>query len=437
VGRIKFVVKNAKIALFLLASVGLIASILLTQLHYKVDRNGFDEKSFCNVSEFVDCDTVVASRYSSVKTPFLTVPNSEIGMIYYLLMLLGLGYAGAARHADRRRGTLAFLFVSMIFASAYSVFMAYLSVSKLGVICLMCATTYFVNFLMLLTFPSALGLRFKEVPKFLARYVGAVFGAASDLKPRLVFHLGATLALLGFGLVFFRGVNPAVHKPYVPIPRDMYLNAFEATPVEEIDTAGRPFWGNPNAKVKIVEFSDFQCPFCRRAAFTLKPFLKSYKNDIAFYYLNFPLDSACNALLQQTMHPVACLAAKGGVCAAKQGKFWEYHDQVFENQKRLSRSVLIEVAARVGLDGPSFESCLVSDDAQVAIGRDVEQGGKVHVEGTPSIYINGRLFRDWLDPERVRLVIEAERARPGSPESRRSAESSPAPSSPLPTSGNP
>jgi protein-disulfide isomerase/uncharacterized membrane protein len=424
--------KKAGFVLFLLAAVGLIASILLTQLHYKVEKNGFEEKSFCNVSEFIDCDTVVASRYSSVKTPYLTVPNSELGIIYYILLLLGLGYAAAAGDSEKRRVTLAFLFGSLLFASAYSVFMAYLSVAKLHVICLMCSVTYAVNILMLAAFPPAIGIRISETPSFLAGYL---FSADKGVVWRLMSYLGATLVLLGLGLAFFQELNPEVHRVHVPVPRELYLKAFHEEPVEEIDTAGRPVWGNPNAKVKIVDFSDFQCPFCRRAAFTLKPYLKSYKDDVAFYYVNFPLDTACNPLLEHGVHQVACLAAKGGVCAAQQGKFWEYHDQVFENQKRLSRSVLIDIAAHLGLDGPSFESCLVSDETQAKIAKDVEQGGKVKIQGTPSIYINGRLFRDWPDAERIRMVIESERAGTTSPESRQSAGFSPEPSTPPPTSG--
>lgn len=427
-----FIVKKAGFALFLLAVVGLVASVLLTQLHYKVEKSGFEEKSFCNVSEFIDCDTVVASRYSSVKTPFLTIPNSELGVIYYILLLLGLGYAAtSAEGSEKRRATLAFLFGSVVLATVYSVFMAYLSVGKLHVICLMCSVTYAANFLMLLAFPPAIGIRYSESPSFLAGYL---LNTDKGILLRLASYLGASVVLLGLGLLFFKGLNPAVHRPFVPVPRELYLKAFREQPVLDIDYSGRPVWGNPNAKVKIVEFSDFQCPFCRRAAFTLKPYLKSYKDDVALYYMNFPLDTACNSLLEHSVHQVACLAAKGGVCAAQQGKFWEYHDQVFENQKRLSRSVLIELAARVRLDGPSFESCLVSDDTQAKIAGDVEQGGKVKIQGTPSIFINGRLFRDWPDADRIRMVIESERAGTTSPESHRSVGSSPEPSTPPPTS---
>lgn len=406
--------KKARIALFLLAAVGLVASILLTQLHYKAEKKGFEEKSFCNISEFIDCDTVVASRYSAVKTPYLTIPNSELGVLYYLLILLGLLYvtwSGEARKGrDVHRGTLGFLFLSLVFANVYSVVMAYISLRMLGVICAICFATYVVNALLLLFFPLAMGLRYAEVPSFLGRYVASVFGASGGgVKPRLGLHLGLTLGLFAFGLFFFFGLNPPAHRPHPPIPRDLYLKSFESIPVQEIDVMGRPFWGNPNAKVRLVAFSDFQCPFCRRAAFTLKSYLKAYQEDVVFYFLNYPLDPTCNPAIPPPGHPVACLAAKAAVCAGKEGKFWDYHDLIFVNQGRLSRAVLVELAANAGLNGPTFESCLASDEALEAVKRDVEEGGKVQLQGTPTLYINGRFFRDWPDPDRLRMVIEAER----------------------------
>lgn len=417
--------KKARLVLFLLAIVGLIASILLTQLHYKVEKSGFDEKSFCNVSEFIDCDAVVASQYSSVRTSLLSVPNSELGILYYLLVLIGLVYVALKGNGQEagsgvnqaglngiQRGTLGFLFLSMIFANAYSVYMAYLSLSVLGVLCAMCFTTYVVNFLMLLVFPMALGVSYGHVPAFIGRYLSSLTGTADDnLRPRLAIHLVGTVLLAGFGIIFFRGLNPEAHRPYRPIPKELYLKAFRELPMQDIDVSGRPYWGNPNAKVKIVEFSDFQCPFCRRAAFTLKSFLKAYKNDVALYFMNFPLDPTCNPVIQHTGHPLACLAAKAAVCASKQGKFWTYYERVFENQRKLSMSALIEMAAAENLNGPAFENCLASDEALEVIKSDAAQGVSLKIERTPTIYINGRFFRDWPDSERLRMVIEDEKSR--------------------------
>jgi protein-disulfide isomerase len=174
----------------------------------------------------------------------------------------------------------------------------------------------------------------------------------------------------------------------------------------QISVEGLPQLGNPQAKIQIIEFSDFQCPFCKRAAFTLKASLKEFRKDIVYYFVNYPLDQSCNPGLEATLHPTACLAAKAAICANRQGKFWEYHELVFENQKRISRSLLVDLAATTRLDGPTFENCLTSSDADQILSSEIALGQKAEVRGTPSIFINGRLFRDWNKADRLRRVIE-------------------------------
>lgn len=395
--------KKIFIALFAFSLMGLVTSISLTQLHFKVSDRGFEEKSFCNISEFVDCDTVIVSRYSHLGP----IPTSELGVIYYSLVFLGLLYAWFQRD---RRPTLAFLFASMILACVYSVVMAYLSFFELGVLCLLCFTSYIANFFMLFLFSKALELRYSEVPHFLRRYIGSLFGKG-EIKPRIVFHVGVTVVVTVLGLLFFRGLSPRIHKAHAEVPREAYLKSFYNLPQKEIDLANRPFWGAKEAKVTVVEFSDFQCPFCRRAAFSLKPYLKEYRDGLRFVFFNYPLDPSCNPAIQHSLHQVACLAAKSALCASRNGKFWEYHDKVFENQKRLSRATLLNLAKEVGLEPAPFEQCLASDEITEELKKEIEEGNKIEVRGTPSVFINGRLFRDWLSPERLRMVIESELVR--------------------------
>ncbi len=395
--------KKTFIALFLIAFIGLAASLSLTRLHFKIAAEGFQEKSFCHISEFIDCDTVVASRYSFLGP----VPTSELGIIFYALLLIGLLYSCFLSKMEDRRPTLAFLFAATLFAFVDSVAMAYLSFFKLGVLCLLCGTTYAANFLMLLLFPKALEIRYSRVPGFFVRYVKSLWGRG-EFKPRLLFHLGTTLIVAALGLLFFRGLNPEMHRIRAEIPREAYLKFFHSLPQESIDVTGHPFWGFKDAKVTIVEFSDFQCPHCRRAAFTLKPYLKEFRNSIRFVYFNYPLDSACNPAMQHPVHPVSCLAAKAALCAEAEGRFWEYHDKIFENQKRLSRATLLTLAEETGLDASRFESCLVSDKIAQALQQDVEEGARLKIQGTPTVFVNGRPLRDWGDPDVFRMVIEAE-----------------------------
>lgn len=392
--------KKIMVSLLLVAAAGLAASIVMTSIHYKMGEVGMDERSFCHVSDFFDCDSVLASRYAKLG-PFL---NSELGILYYFLVFVGVLYAWFSGDG---RSTFAYLFLSSIFAVAYSGVMAYISLAKLGVLCLLCSTTYLANLFLMILLPRALKIRCREIPKFVFDYAASLFRTGT-MKPRLSVHLAATIVLVALGLVFFRGLNPEIHKAHAEVPKEQYLKFFESLPRQDIDVAGRPVWGNPEAKVTVVEFSDFQCPFCRRAAFTLKPYLKEFHKDVRFYFLNYPLDSSCNPALEHSMHPVSCMAAKAGICAQKEGKFWEYHDLVFENQKRLSRATLLELAKDVGFDHAKFEQCLASDEVSETLKKDVQQGSKVQVKGTPSVFINGRLFGDWPSPERLRIVIEAE-----------------------------
>lgn len=397
--------KKSLVALFLLSLLGLAVAIVLTKMHYRMGEMGLEEKSFCNVSDFIDCDSVLASRYAKVGR-FL---NAELAILYYVLVGFGILYAGLTGEG---KATLAYLFVSSILAVLYSAYMAYISLYKLGVICLLCTTSYAANLGLMLLFPVAMGLRYREIPTFLIHYVRSIV-KPTELKPKLGLHLGATVVLTIVGLIFFNGLNPQIHEARAEVPRDVYLKIFSGVPVKKIDLAGRPSWGKADAKVTVVEFSDFQCPFCRRAAFTLKPYLKEFRDDVRFVFMNFPLDAACNPAIEHSMHPVSCIAAKSVLCADKQGKFWEMHDEIFENQKRLSRSILLQLASKVGLERASFEKCLASEEISEVLKKDVDEGNRLEVRGTPAIYINGRAFRDWLDPERLRMVIESEAGRTG------------------------
>ncbi len=392
--------KNIFFALLLISLLGLASSVVMTRQHYKIQGIGFEEKSFCNVSEFIDCDTAIASRYARIGR----IPNAEIGILYYLLVSLGILYAW---FSEKRKATFAFLFISSLFAVAYSILMAYLSLFKLHVLCLLCTTNYVSSLLLMLLFPRVLRIRYRDIPKFVFQYIQGIFGLGG-IQPRLVFHLGATAFLFVGGILFFFGLNPQVHRAYARIPKAEYLKAYYGLPQKTIHLPDRPFWGNKQGRVTIVEFSDFQCPFCRLAAFSLKPYLKEFQKDVSLVYLNYPLDTSCNPSVPQTMHPVACLSAKGALCAFQSGKFWEYHDQLFENQRRLSHTVLVNAAQNIGLNKVAFEQCLASEETTNLLKEDIESGLAIELRGTPAVFINGRFFSDWGNPELLRMVIESE-----------------------------
>lgn len=151
--------------------------------------------------------------------------------------------------------------------------------------------------------------------------------------------------------------------------------------VKTMATSDDPSFGPSNAQVVIVEFSDFQCPFCAQAYPVIKELLKDYGDRIHFVYRDFPVPS---------LHPQALLGALAGECAHEQGKFWPMHDKIFENQQDLNENNLKTWAIQLGLDGVQFSSCLDSQKYLPEVQEDLNDGVDAGVRATPTFFINGQ-----------------------------------------------
>lgn len=141
--------------------------------------------------------------------------------------------------------------------------------------------------------------------------------------------------------------------------------------------------GNADAPITIVEFADFQCPFCSRVQPFLQDVLTKYKDKVKLAYLDFPLSQ---------IHAYAETAAEASRCALTQGKYWEMHDAMFADQSRLQEAALVKTAAGLGLDQKSFESCLKSGKYKEVVQQDLQAGSQAGVNGTPTFFINGEFL---------------------------------------------
>jgi protein-disulfide isomerase len=161
-----------------------------------------------------------------------------------------------------------------------------------------------------------------------------------------------------------------------------------------------PARGPKDAPVTIVEFSDFECPYCGAAHDTVEQVMSTYAGKVRLVYRQFPLN----------FHPHAAKAAEASLCAADQGKFWEYHEALFKNQKKLDLPDLKAHATEVGLDANKFSQCLDSGDKKKAVDADQQAGLAAGVGGTPAFFING-IFLNGAQPlDEFKKVIDGELA---------------------------
>jgi protein-disulfide isomerase/Tfp pilus assembly protein PilF len=161
--------------------------------------------------------------------------------------------------------------------------------------------------------------------------------------------------------------------------------------------------GSPQAPVIIIEFSDFQCPFCRKLQPTLKNLLAKYAGRVSLAYRDFPL---------REIHAGADQGAESARCAGEQGKFWEYHDLLFASPDKLNKDGLLDLARNLNLNEERFDSCVASGKFRTEIEKDRQDGMRAGVQGTPAIFINGTLVRGAQPEATYDQIIQTELAAP-------------------------
>ncbi|HSF15695.1 MAG TPA: vitamin K epoxide reductase family protein [Vicinamibacteria bacterium] len=166
---------------------------------------------------------------------------------------------------------------------------------------------------------------------------------------------------------------------------------FEKEPVRDVALEGIPFKGPADAPIRVAEFSDFLCPFCRNLAGAFANYMTQSSGQVAIYYKNYPLDQACNPGLSRTLHDGACEVALGAICAHEQGRFWPYHDRVFSSPPtNPSVDDVVGIASAAGLNGDALRQCMGSPAAEQALSAQIQEAKRLEVTSTPTVFINGK-----------------------------------------------
>ena len=167
--------------------------------------------------------------------------------------------------------------------------------------------------------------------------------------------------------------------------------------VSELDDGVSPAKGSTKPLVTIVEFSDFECPFCGAVQPVLKQVMQTYGNDVRLVFKHMPLEGHRNSLP----------AARAAYCAAEQDRFWQFHDALFASGN-LSAAVIDDIAVDLGLGVPKFQACLSSEQSRAAVIKDIETARLFHIESTPSFIVNGQLIKGALSFADFQKIIERE-----------------------------
>jgi protein-disulfide isomerase/uncharacterized membrane protein len=357
--------------LSILSAVGAALAIWQTRLFF-VTRSGMGElHSFCNIGQTFDCTAIEMSKYSEFIGGF---PLSGFAIAGYLTILV-LSLMGLGSHSFRKnvRGLLIFFTgIAVLFSLAYLVIM----LTVIGKLCILCLTVDIINVALLiisLRLPKS-----EETPGA----GGVNFG-----------HLaGVGIGSLLVAFLFAKGLDPQSE-----MKKDDLNDLMESvmnTPSIPVDyPADSPVVGDPNGKVLVVKFSDYECPACKMGASAIHPLFKRYPSGVKFVFVNYPLDQACNPNIPRKMHEFACEAANVAICGGIQGKFLDTYETLFDHQKDFETGKIADLLAHVpGIDLAKLKECIKLPSTADKLRRDIVSGGKdkMNIQSTPTFFVNGK-----------------------------------------------
>lgn len=368
----------------LVALVGLGLSAYLTYIHVGVHTNP-TFTSGCNINQTFNCESVALSSYAVIAN----LPTSVWGLLGYLLVLL-VGLVGWRRTATTPSPLHGLIFLLSLACLAAGAFFAYVSFTQIKALCIHCMGTYFANFIL---FGLALwALRHDQVS------VGQSLHSLLHWLPRNLLAL-ITPAFLVVVLIL------GYPKYWLPQWNGVAL-PFQTCGMPTADSQmahgeedGVHWLGSKNPSVRIVEFADYECPFCQRAHFNLRALLRKCPKAIRLYHRHYPLDHACNPRIHRPFHQKACLLAKAAYCAGKQGKFWEANDYLYTQGKKVEASQIVEsLASVVKIKGDQLQTCIQSQQASQELDKDMQAGRDLKMEGTPFFVMNEVAYREGTIP---------------------------------------
>ena len=380
----------------------------------------------CGEGGNTGCDVVARSPYSAVRG----VPLAAVGLAFSLSAAL-LSLLGLVGGPDTRAAAALVLLALFALAVLAAVVLFGIQLVLIKAFCKLCILTYAIDalaFMILLPTRrdrSALrtGVRYPEGRVAMAGWglgtlaiAGAVLAGNTALAARRgpadASLLGAPAAALPPAAAAPAGSDAQRYQEEARVAHEearrlqeilddpkkleeyfaqKAAREYEQGPVAALNLKTAPFKGPAEAPIRVVEFSDFLCPYCRSIAGAFSAYLPASANRVVLYFKNYPLEQACNPGLSRTIHPGACALALGAICAQDQGKFWPYHDRVFAGPpSNPGTAEVVSLAAAAGLDAAALNTCMGGASARDRLAAEIQEAKTAGVDATPTLFINGR-----------------------------------------------
>ena len=381
----------------LCAIVGLGASVAAAYVHYRLLFEP-SYQSFCDVNTTISCTQVYLSRFSTYRG----VPVAVFGGLWFAVAGL-LSVAGMTARQTVRESVPGYVFVLSTIALAIILYLAYASFFILKAYCLLCLITYAAVIGLFVTSGAATSFPMTTLPRRAARDLRVLLGSPLAVTIAVLFCAGAATTLAFFpreGAVASQAAPP----PASASQSSEFERVMATTPRVPIVIP------TDGAKVLIVDFSDFQCPFCKQAFYAYKPILQKYEaqqpGSVKFVLKDYPLDSECNVnVTGGGPHPSACEAAVAVRLAQPHNRMDAMEEWLFNNQPSLTPPVVRQAAHDVGQVN-DFEAKYAFTLELVK--GDIALGHQLGVKSTPTLFINGVKFEGVLAPQYFDQAISYE-----------------------------
>ena len=389
---------SKKAILFLLAILGLVATVALAVVYNNANFNPAAGPSFCTDANnpVVNCDGVA----KSVNAQFLGIPLAYWGMIFYVIVLVLL-VADKLKNIkflswlEVFKNPCSYIAVLGLFSFLVSMILALVSFISLKMICVLCVVTYFINLFIAL---------------FASEFAGETFGASiktsiNDFKEALsVKKYAVAFASTVAVAVIFLTVSGTTYV-FAPQVKDIKFmdQLYKMEGNDYADVANGNTLGSEKPKVVVKMYSDLMCPYCVMENRLMHKVAKDFSN-VKIEFVQYPLDNACNKNIPNPFHVGACDYAKLALAAQKQGKFWDMVNLLFE-EKAGSVEDVYSIAKEQGFDVNKLKTDMNAADVKATLLSNIDEATQMQVGGTPAFSVKGKLYMGLKPYNEVKAIL--------------------------------